>query len=415
MPKFTLSKPCEMKNLLLLFVGITLSIPSFSQYTWTQQNDFPGVARQWSRAFVIGKKGYVVGGKDANNVVTKELWEYSPDDDTWTQKANLVGDARSLMGVGAVNGKGYVFWGGAAGGSTNTLSDTWEYDPIGNTWTQKASFNGQARTTPVSFTINGKIYAGVGYYNTTTLNDFWEYNPATDTWAQKTDFPGDPRRTASGCSAGDFGYLGLGASPQGNTVWYHDWWKYNPLTDAWTQQASFPGEGVGNSVAFDINGQVNVTTGWEDFSYYSKEHWQYNPQNNSWTQLSDFSGVARWGACAFSFGNYAILLEGAVVNGPPTLNDVWRYGSGVSVSELEEITLSVYPNPSNGVFFLSGDLNKTTEIEVYNTEGKQIMKKNINTSSAPYKIDLSGNSKGVYLYQITSGDKIATGKLEVIK
>lgn len=403
-----------MKNLLLLALGLLLSIPSFSQYAWTQQNDFPGVARQWSQGFVVLKNGYVIGGRDDSGVVTKELWAYNPDTDTWTQKADLPGDARAMAGVGVVNNKAYVFWGFDAN-VTNVFSDTWEYDAINNSWTQKASFNGQGRASAVSFVINNKIYAGTGYYSTTVMDDWWEYNPANDTWTQKNDFPGAARRTASGCSAGSFGYLGLGGSQQGGTVWYHDWWRYSAQSDTWTQLADFPGGGAGNSTAFEINGLVNIATGWENFNYFSKEHWQYIPQSDAWAQLTDFPGSGRWGTCSFSFGNYAILMEGSTGNTPGDLDDVWRYGSGVSVPEIEEMSLSVYPNPSNGVFFLSGDLNRTTEIEVYSIDGKLVIKESLNTSNFPCKLDLSNYGKGVYLYQITSGNKPASGKLELVK
>ena len=41
--------------------------------------------------------------------------------------------------------------------------DFWEYDPIANTWTQKADFGGTARAVAVGFSIGSKGYIGTGF------------------------------------------------------------------------------------------------------------------------------------------------------------------------------------------------------------------------------------------------------------
>ena len=40
--------------------------------------------------------------------------------------------------------------------------DFWEYDPVLNTWTQKADFGGAARGDAVGFSIGDKGYIGHG-------------------------------------------------------------------------------------------------------------------------------------------------------------------------------------------------------------------------------------------------------------
>src|SRR6185295_18974840 len=79
-------------------------------------------------------------------------------------------------------------------------------------WTQKASFPGNNRDFPFSFSIGSKGYVGCGQdTNGNVLSDFWEYDPSSNTWAQKADFGGAPRWTATGFSIGNKGYAGLGS------------------------------------------------------------------------------------------------------------------------------------------------------------------------------------------------------------
>ena len=45
----------------------------------------------------------------------------------------------------------------------SNTKDFWEYDPVGNTWTQKADFGGTARYAAVGFSIGNKGYIGTGH------------------------------------------------------------------------------------------------------------------------------------------------------------------------------------------------------------------------------------------------------------
>ncbi|MBL0184035.1 MAG: hypothetical protein IPP96_17830 [Chitinophagaceae bacterium] len=73
----------------------------------------------------------------------------------------------------------------------------WEYDPVTNSWQQKADFGGVARQNAVGFSIGSKGYIGTGR-NPAYLKDFWEYDPTANNWSQKTDFGGTARAYAVG-------------------------------------------------------------------------------------------------------------------------------------------------------------------------------------------------------------------------
>ncbi len=63
--------------------------------------------------------------------------------------------------------------------------------------------------------------------------------------------------------------------------------------------------------------------------------------------------------------------------------------------------LKVYPNPTNGVFFIDGMENENT-VEIFDVVGKQVFSA---TSVNPsLSVDLSGKEKGVYFYRIMGKD-----------
>lgn len=75
-----------------------------------------------------------------------------------------------------------------------------------NTWVQRADVGTNFANSPVlredaaSFSVAGKGYICAGYdpYNSVPLNDLWEYDTLGNTWSQKANFPGGIRRGAVG-------------------------------------------------------------------------------------------------------------------------------------------------------------------------------------------------------------------------
>jgi hypothetical protein len=75
----------------------------------------------------------------------------------------------------------------------------------------------------------------------------------------------------------------------------------------------------------------------------------------------------------------------------------------------------VYPDPSNGKFTLAvnGEKFKTNSIvKIYNMLGKKIYSNSFNIQNSEFKIDISGQPAGIYMYRIVSedGKGVATGK-----
>src|SRR5258705_11976593 len=87
------------KIFLLLPLVISHTITSSAQDTWAQKSDVGSInpngptARFGAVSFSIGNKGYVGTGSDGED--RKDFWEFDPIANTWTQKADFGGDARS--------------------------------------------------------------------------------------------------------------------------------------------------------------------------------------------------------------------------------------------------------------------------------------------------------------------------------
>ena len=67
-------------------------------------------------------------------------------------------------------------------------------------WTKKTSLPfGGKRDRAISFSINGFGFIGTGLDSVNmVLNDLWRYDTLSNSWTQMADFPGVPRRERAG-------------------------------------------------------------------------------------------------------------------------------------------------------------------------------------------------------------------------
>ena len=147
------------------------------------------------------------------------------------------------------------------------------------TWSQKADFGGVGRYTAVGFSIGSKGYIGTGYtYNPTSIyfKDFWEYDPGTNLWTQKADFGGTGTYAAVGFSIGSKGYIGTGIEAIFDFVYTQSLWEYDPGTNLWTRKADFAGTARSYAVGFSIGSKGYIGTGNDDSSN-KKDFWEYTP------------------------------------------------------------------------------------------------------------------------------------------
>ena len=251
----------------------------------------------------------------------------------------------------SVNGKGYIF-GGFNG--TYAVANVYEYDPVADTWTQKANYPGGQAIFPCGFVLNNKIYVGLASVSGMAGTKlFYEYNPATDSWTQKANFPGGPRQACYSFAYGNVGYVGGGE---------------------------------------------------ENYSTIYNDTYQYSPIMNSWKAVSSLvfpSGEATAWCSSFVLGNTAYVGLGADFNGG-TLNyskKFFKTTLTVGTQEIDsDINILIYPNPVNETLKIKSSENyNSSEIIIYNSVGQEIL-----NSIMTNEIDVSSLPNGIYYLRITN-------------
>ena len=302
-------------------------VNSYAQGTWTQKANYGGGSTYHAVGCSIGNKGYVGTG-----LYTADFWEWDQSTNLWTQKADFGGGGREWASCFTIGNKVYVGTGGLPDNN-----DFWEWDQSTNVWTQKASLgavdsNGvgvQGRLGAVAFSLGGKGYVGTGNSNGYCISDFWEYDPVLDSWTQKANFGGGIRYGAVSFTIGNKAYVGTGGDALGG--FYNDFWEYDPIADTWTQIAKFPGIGRVSATSFVIGTTAYVGTGLlKNLPYFADDFWSWDQSTNQWTLSSPFPAGFRSKSVSFSIGN-----TGYIGTGSDSLNnekgDFWEFSPACNV------------------------------------------------------------------------------------
>jgi N-acetylneuraminic acid mutarotase len=449
-------------NLLWLFVGISsIQVQAQVPNTWTQRASLPSDSGYGGFAvFVIGSKAYICGGSriDYNDFQTRysnELWEYDILADSWTRKADYPGGKRGLPFGFAINGKGYVGGGTPhyfpADTSIFPYREMYEYDPVANTWTQKASYPGQGLQEHVGFAIDGFAYVGLGYkwplpFNDPSLLnqtsyafDFWRYNPQTDSWAQLDSFPGTARKSATCMVAGNLGYVASGFQfPENTSAPYNmTFWEFNPTTTHWTEKTAIPGfdrYGMGGVGAY---GKPFIVSGSDNNGLGTPEFKVYNTVTGVWQALAPFPsapGDRQFPYC-FSYNNRIFVGGGLDFDADIPLEmpgnygnwvgykDLWEYSANPVLGVDQEVSGSndhfiVYPNPASNLVQIStgNELSGEQFMQIWDVSGRCVGSAILNQGSGQYNVSLLAN--GTYHYKISDKNETQvyqTGKIIVLR
>ncbi|HXB11385.1 MAG TPA: T9SS type A sorting domain-containing protein [Bacteroidia bacterium] len=203
----------------------------------------------------------------------------------------------------------------------------------------------------------------------------YQYNPRSNAWTAINNIPYStgffvPLAFVIGTKA----YVGTGRSAVSGGIWLKDYFAYDTNTKSWNQIANIPmPRYAGGIEGASCGGKGYVGTGYDSLLNYQKDFWQYDPS-------------------------------------PTGINEVGAANNNISV----------YPNPSNGVFTIgvkSEELRDKSAIVVYNMLGEIIYSNSFSTLHSQLSIDLRSNAEGIYLYRLSgnNGELIGQGKLVIQK
>lgn len=259
-------------SFILFFI---FSSTGFSQ--WAQKEDFPGSSRNNAVSFSIGKKGYYGLGQKQTDVykykVYDDIWEYDPDMDYWTQKASIPGGGKLGIKGFAVNGKGYAGGGyfisayGPNAGGNDYQPDFYQFNPDSDKWTKKNNhFLGEK---DICFVINDTLHSVNIEYKVMET-----YNPVTDTWIEKK---WDKKANAPYYMdiAGINFYFGIGRKEYIITTTrkkkncINTLWEFDPSTIIWKRKGDLPSPGNDTLCAFALGEKGYVLRGKDNFLEYN--------------------------------------------------------------------------------------------------------------------------------------------------
>ncbi len=278
-------------------LGTATTLDVFNRFdpahnTWAPLASLPDATMMASAVYYpVSNKIYVFGGEDPNTAVCNNATRiYDIATNTWSAGANMP-DVRAFMasGYNSTNGKIYLVSGYNTGSVNSAQPDTWEYDPVANTFTPRAAFphpvGGAA-----SGVIAGHLYvAGGRDASATIVNLVWDYDITADTWTAKASMPGTDTNVPGSAVALDRLWVYGGGSPFGptrdarsTTAFATERVKgqlvpnttngamaYDPATDSWSAapnlnvQRSFPaGAAIGTKLiaAGGFNGTTSVAS-----------------------------------------------------------------------------------------------------------------------------------------------------------
>jgi N-acetylneuraminic acid mutarotase len=323
--------------ILILSVGLwscrNTMVPWTQSGNWVLRAFFGGNNRSEAVSFTIGNFAYLAGGWDGTNRYN-DMWQLDPSGDggagVWSQLASMPatnrlggGTARSSAVGFSVNGIGYI---GTGYDGFNYMNDFWAFDPLADSFIQKADFAGGPRYEAAAFGIGNFGYITTGYDGVNPLKDFWRYDPSTDTWIVKSGMGGEKRFSAVTFVRLNKAYIVTGCD-NGSAV--NDFWRYDPAqadSSAWTQLnhiTNFSTESFDdsyttiirwNAAAFVILGQDTtadrafISTG-ENGSLYTYT-WEYHFTADLWDEKTPFEGAARTGAVGITVQNRGFVGTG---------------------------------------------------------------------------------------------------------
>jgi gliding motility-associated-like protein len=315
-----------------LMLYLCFSLPAKAQGTWASKASmFLASSRASPVAFSINGKGYICTGDPGtgSGIYLPDVWEYDPVADTWTQKANFGGGNRGYAAGFAIGNFGYM--GTGDDGSGTLYNDFWKFDPALNTWTSLPPVGGVQRSEAFAFVINGVGYIGTGKGNAGCLDDLWSFDPVSTNWFQKLTFPGGIRRSIDRAVfvLNNKAYLGTGCDCISfPPVHYNDFWEYDPVANSWSQKANVPGSLRRGALGFVSCSSGYLGLGVDVNGFLQNDLYQYDVTNNTWAPALAFPGILRWDMSTFSIGPDVYVATGAT-GFLGDLNDLWVFTNKV--------------------------------------------------------------------------------------
>ena len=257
---------------------------------WNQCAPYPGHCVYGVSGFAMSDQGFIGFGKDTSYNSLSEFFQYDALNDVWIQKNSY--NKIDIFAEGFSNG--------VKAGIISEHGSLSEYDVVTDTWQEKVGKPFYVSGSKM-IAINNIVYGSGCTYNIS--NDSWSKDSLMDiSWVFKLNnigygfshnifsmydpslpvipfltAPAPPNGVHTFFSIGNKGYAG---------DFYNDitngFWEFDPLTQAWTRKADFPGPTRDCGGGFSIGSKGYITGGWCDsLGWYIYDFWNRHMDEES--------------------------------------------------------------------------------------------------------------------------------------
>jgi len=299
-------------------------------------------------------------------------------------------------------------------------------DLIGN-WVSLYDVDPGGREYAVSVSVDDMGYFGTGYnYKVDErYNDWWKVDASNGdvlNYIQLASFPGVARSGAVAFAINQDIYVGSGYD--GDNL-LKDFYKYSIADDSWSKIDSLPDDAKPRkgAVAFTVNDKGYVGLGEADNSVYLKDFYCYDPSTSKWTTSVSFGGTKRKEAVSFVIDNVAYVVTGTK---SANVNDFWKYDGNANPDNVVWENLRDISNTDDdnsydddyddivrygGVAFVSGDKGYVTTGRTTSGTGKVTWEYDPSDDTWDEKTAFEGNSRvGAVSFSLNDVGYVLTGE-----
>jgi hypothetical protein len=294
--------------------------PTPGACSWGAGPDMPSPGVRFAGVFFPANgKFYAMGGRafDGGGGEFTSPFEFDPVGNSWTQKSATYPDNQvNNIACGVLNDSGtdYIYCAGGSESATSTTTGrVFRYDPIADVITPVAGGDwppGANGTLPGGFTIFGnKLYSlgGFDIPNGVGISQIWEFTPNPVAWVLKGATLPVPLGYIPTATIGNLIYTGGGADITNGTLTdTQNSFVYDPVADSISTIAQIP-RATSNTRGLNLCGQMHVLGG--AFNAISNEVDIYDPLTDTWSVGQPFA-IARRNAAADTDGTNNIWLAG---------------------------------------------------------------------------------------------------------
>jgi hypothetical protein len=302
--------------------------PTPGQCSWGPGADLPSPGVRFAGVFFPANgKFYAMGGRafDGGGGEFTSPFEYDPLNNSWTQKAATYPDNQvNNIACGVLNDSGtdYIYCaGGSESAGSTTTGRVFRYDPVADVITPVAGGDwppGANGTLPGGFTVFGnKLYSlgGFDIPNGVGIADIWEFTPNPVGWMQKVSLP-VPLGYIPTAAIGSLIYTGGGADITGGALTdTQNSFVFDPVANTVNTIAQIP-RATSNTRGVNLCGQMYVLGG--AFNAISNEVDIYDPVSDTWSVGQPFVNARRNSAADTDGTNNIFLAGGYDINVAPT-------------------------------------------------------------------------------------------------